>query len=631
MIKFVFNEPKSTGLSDQTSLNIIDNYLYIQRILDSKKTDLVAHEQILIKDIQSKFPDFRTTYDAYLQSPLLDSDAIRNTTKLLLVAAFAENKALADVTVYVEEAKKLLLLFKTYSNVIQYFKRYAQINTEQPVRDLCNLELLQEFIDGSSSRNVLDSLSKTINVNDNRKLQSESVQFEDQRLLKSIIEAEHDHDLNYYQKMFHYGLNDSDQYIQGFLSRNWEAILSKSNIHTYPILVRTLFSLIKDNKGQFDELVNKVISCSYANRSKALLIRYHRTPVSIWLKSPDKNIIQDNIGAILWTMLIEVMDYISDCDARNIHMVFMETILDLFDEMVQALRHDDTRFLSLLTLENPFDLALLSSYLKQTTTKVESVIQCIKLLLINFTPKIGMQLIGAYQQKLPEFFNKKIIEELTSYVASLERARLLRALHYNLQGTWSLKRDSNYASELAKRLSGFDFLSRTDKPFSYSDLGDKWILVTEKKINEAWTTVLEYFNLLKQRDGTAMTNNPLFDEIYTAYARLDFKLMDLELKNEEQEEIIQSWNRFSQIVNSKLNKLSPPEKTEFRTFCSKYHEKMIALEVEEKERTVKYQNLLQSNGVFAHKDTDKNEVNSNTEKGLQSLYNVFYDSVAGCQ
>ncbi|MFA6303517.1 MAG: hypothetical protein WC627_10380 [Legionella sp.] len=832
-------------LALEQPVNIIDNYLYVQRVLDSKRTDLVTHEQTLIQDIASKFPDFRTTYDAYTQSPLLDSDAIKNTTKLLLVAAFAENRLLADVTVYVEAAKKLLLLFKTYSNVIEYFKNHAQTDAIQPIRNLCNFDIPPEFVDrfnlwlnfaliygpnatkylsswksveyylcepdcvredtvkfgewpfeygrlhtlvynrnlflvlhvlkdlktfeemhalligkkyyiqapldglinpkdtdytfrrldtlqdlpvlitgimqryeehpkellelfriknyglfeliiasrhralfktvlengkricgeqfitdfitpkgnpilniilaalkdqkievikpfidalfsicelkhkqqlilqldyNKVPRTVLDYLLESINAKDDTVFLSKLMQLEDQRFLTILKESDSECDYNYYKKLFnfeltYFGLVHSAQDIQGFLSRQWSAIISIPDIHMHPFLVRTLFSLIKDDKEKFNDLVNIRIMCTNGG-ILGLYFKYRRK-IEKWLELSDKNTLHNNIDAVVWVMLMEIMNYTSDCAAKDMHIDYLKDCLDLIDTIIPVLRNDEARFLSLLTLENPVDLALFSSYLKQTTTtQVEWVIQSIKWLLIKCSPEEGMKLIKAYQKKLPEFFNRKIIEELTSYVVSLKRAEVLRSLHSELaQGmnTWSIQRDSMDVSELSK------LLSLCNKPFSYIKNDKKWTLVTEEEINEAWATVLHYFNAQKQHTVPANANNPIFEVIADNYMLLELKLRNLGVEKEKQEEIMQSWDRFSKLINLELNKLSPPELTDFRVLCSKYHGKMIALEVEEKERTINYQNLLQSNGVFAHKDTDKNEVNSNAEKGLQPL------------
>ncbi|MFA6303518.1 MAG: hypothetical protein WC627_10385 [Legionella sp.] len=832
------------SLALEQPVNIIDNYLYVQRVLDSKRTDLVAHEQTLIQDIASKFPDFRTTYDAYTQSPLLNSDAIKNTTKLLLVAAFAENQALADVTVYVEEAKKLLLLLQTDSNIITYFKNHAQTYPDQPVHNLCKfklplnfvdrfdfwlnfvliygpnatkelssweiieyylckpdcvrkdtvkfsewpfasgglyslvdnrnlftvlhvlkdlktfeemhalligknnytdapldglinpkdmdytfrcldtlqdlpvlitgimqryeehpkellelfriknyglsaliiaskhsalfktvlengkricgeqfitdlltpkyntilnlilatlkdqkIEVIKPFIDALFSicelkhkqqlilkldydkvpREVLDYLLESINAKDDTVFLSQLQQLEDQKLLKKLSGSERN--FNYYQKLFNYeltyfGLVHSTQDIRGFISRQWNTIISIPQLHGYPFLVHSLFSLIKDNKKQLDDLVDKMISG--INERILQLSLSHRLKILDWLKSSDKHTMHDNISAVLWVMLMEMMNYTSDCAAKDRCLDFIDVSLYIIDKMIPALQNNKTRFLSLLTLENPFDQALFSSYLKQPRSEVEWILHVIKFLLIRCSPEEGMKLIKAYQEKIPHFFKGKIIEDLMSYVVSLKRAEVLRSLYSDLKNTWSLERDSKEASELSNQLSLFD------KPFSYIENCKKWTLVTEKEINNVWAKVLHYFNSQKQHTVTPNENNPIFDGIAHNYTLLELNLRSLGVKERKQDKIVKSWDKFSKLVNLELNKLRPPELTDFRVLCSKYHKKMHDLEVKEKEDTVKYQNLLSTKGIFSHKEIvqgDEQEIKSTTKKRTASEMN----------
>lgn len=824
--------PPILNQSALSQLKTIDNYLYVKQILDSKKTRLISQERTLIQAVANKFPDFRSTYDAYARSPLLDSDEIKNTTKLLLVAAFFENQNLDKLKVYVEEAKKLLLLLQKYSNVIEYFKNHVQVYALQPVRNLCAFKLPTEFVDrfdfwlnfvlnygpnatkylsswpsinyflcelksdqqdaskfsdwpfangrihslinlqyfflvvhvlknlktfkemhslligkgvsrdapldslinpddplyslglhrssedlpafitsivqlyeghpkelpeliglhnfglfeltiafknsvlfktvlentlricgqnltisaltqnGNTILNVLiktlkdqkmdvikpfidalfsicelkhkqqfillldydtvpcevlDYLLESINAKDDKNFLAKIERLEEQRLLNILVTSARNNDFNYYQKLFKYEgqafyiLNHPEQ----FLSKNWKAICAIPKIHTNPFLVRTLFSLIKNNKQQFDELVNKVISDIYVNTSYPISSLIYKTPFLKWRDLPNKNILQDHIDAIFWIMIMEVMEYISERNAKNQSMTFMAPAQSFFDIMISALRNDDARFISLLTLENPLDLALFSSHLKQTTTRVEGVIQCIKLLLIKCSQKESMELIKTYQKKLPEFFNKEIIEELTSYVASIKKAALLSTLDadlYRQKNTWNLQRDSMDAAALSELLSRFALLSRKDRSFSYIGAGGKWHLVTESEINEAWVTAFEYFNAQKQGQVSDSTNNPKFDSMSHQYKLLKMELMGLGVKEEEQEKIARMWDEFATTVNSNLNVYCPPETTEFRSLCSEYHKKMIALNLEEKERTIGYKHLLQSDGLFAYKE-----------------------------
>lgn len=117
--------------------NPVDIYEKIVIICDEQLTVKDKETQLVLQQINDKFPSFLRDYnDRFINETQKNTDSLQ-TEKLLFVAAYAEISDLAHVSLYEEFARNLHALFNEYVDIAQYLKRHAEINTKQPVHDLC--------------------------------------------------------------------------------------------------------------------------------------------------------------------------------------------------------------------------------------------------------------------------------------------------------------------------------------------------------------------------------------------------------------------------------------------------------------------------------------------------------------
>ncbi|MFA6303805.1 MAG: hypothetical protein WC627_11845, partial [Legionella sp.] len=367
---------------------------------------------------------------------------------------------------------------------------------------------------------LLEYLLQAIDAKNDHDFLADWTQLDKECLLNNVFKQERNNDAKFYQVLFSYYIfQHSKQSIQKFVLNQWTTLVDKEVIHKNPFLFRVVYSLFRDEKIIRKQLIKEKLQ--FDLKDPNFLHFNYRRIMHQFTDEPSKNL-QNNLSVLLWSMLVQAMI----TKNTGVTVYLSESIIKVLNPMIKVIQINNSNALSVFKLEDPADLAILTSYLQQDQLDVEGVAHAIKLILINCTQEQRIELINSYHEKLSGRYKDAIMAELETYVASLKKLDILIELKAELSGTTKMKNTPGFFSNFSREYLelGVPLKAIDPNKMVYFNYNEQWLYITTEEINNAWKEVLELVTLKIQKDHAPNLDPFNFSKILLKYQQKMIKI-----------------------------------------------------------------------------------------------------------